>query len=57
MWGLTVENEPQFGYNVNYSFNCLGFNSTLERDYVKLDLGPELKAAGFGDVKVMVCSI
>lgn len=24
-------------------WNSLGFNKTLERDFIKLDLGPELK--------------
>ncbi|CAG2171563.1 unnamed protein product, partial [Oppiella nova] len=51
-WGMTVENEPAAGYQATYGFNCLGFNETLERDFVKLDLGPALKAAGYGRDKL-----
>ena len=51
LWGLTVTNELQ---NPNYVFNGMEFTSTSQRDYVKLDLGPELGKAGFGDVKVMI---
>ncbi|CAG2166816.1 unnamed protein product, partial [Oppiella nova] len=51
-WGLTVENEPGAGYQATYGFNCLGFNETLERDFVKMDLGPALKKAGYGQDKL-----
>ncbi|CAG2103888.1 unnamed protein product, partial [Medioppia subpectinata] len=51
-WGLTVENEPAAGYQPKYGFNCLGFNSTLERDFVKLDLGPALSRGGYGSDKL-----
>lgn len=47
-WGLTVENEPQMGFYPNYTFNSLGLNATLERDFVKLDLWPALNRSGFG---------
>lgn len=42
------------GWNPNYRFNCLGFNSTMERDFVKLNLGPKLAHSGYGDMKVMI---
>ncbi|CAG2182964.1 unnamed protein product, partial [Oppiella nova] len=48
MWGITVENEPKAGNDPNYKFNCLGFTPELQRDFLKLDLGPILSAAGYG---------
>lgn len=48
MWGLTIENEPKAGNDSNYKFNCLGFTPELQRDFIKLDLGPILEAAGYG---------
>lgn len=48
MWGLTVENEPSMGFRPTYPFNSLGFNATMERDFIKLDLGPALEKAGWG---------
>ena len=56
MWGLTVENEPTAGLNPNYHFNCLGFTPEMERDFVKMNLGPTLAKAGYGTdrVKLMI---
>jgi glucosylceramidase len=48
IWGLTVENEPGAGYVNNYAWNSLGFSPELERDFIKLDLGPALEKAGYG---------
>ncbi|CAG2114061.1 unnamed protein product, partial [Medioppia subpectinata] len=48
MWGITVENEPKAGNDPNYKFNCLGFTPELQRDFLKLDLGPILEASGYG---------
>ena len=52
MWGLTVENEPNAGYVPEYKWNCLGFNASLERDFVKLDLGPMLHDNGYTNDKL-----
>ena len=49
---MTVENEPNAGFNNKYLFNCLGFNGTMERDFVKKDLGPALAKAGYGKDKM-----
>jgi len=55
LWGLTVVNEPHFGFDNNYWFNVLGMNSTMQRDFVKLDLGPELESSkDFANQKVMI---
>ncbi|CAG2103710.1 unnamed protein product, partial [Medioppia subpectinata] len=51
-WGLTIENEPEVGFIKDYKFNCLALNATLERDFVKLDLGPALTRAGYGRDKL-----
>ncbi|XP_027197356.2 lysosomal acid glucosylceramidase-like [Dermatophagoides pteronyssinus] len=54
LWGITIENEPGAGFDPNYKWNCLGFNSTLERDFLKLDLGPELHQNGYTKNKLAV---
>lgn len=54
IWGITVENEPGAGFDKNYYSNSLGFNGSLERDFVKLDLGPELHAHGYTSDKFKV---
>ncbi|CAG2163345.1 unnamed protein product [Oppiella nova] len=51
-WGLTIENEPAAGRQEHHDYNAMGFNATLERDFVKLDLGPALKKAGYGRDKI-----
>nr|AYV89265.1 glucosylceramidase 4 [Tetranychus evansi] len=47
-WGLTPQNEPLTGLMPYYSFNTMGFSSYMMRDFIKKDLGPALKAAGYG---------
>src|SRR5690625_3414656 len=42
IWGITIENEPGAGFDPHFHWNSLGLNATLERDFIKLDLGPEL---------------
>lgn len=54
IWGITIENEPGSGFDPNYKWNCLGFNSTLERDFLKLDLGPALYKNGYDKNKLAV---
>ncbi|CAG2166004.1 unnamed protein product [Oppiella nova] len=51
-WGLTVQNEPSGVGPGKCGWNCLGFNETFERDFVKIDLGPALQAAGYGPDKL-----
>ena len=48
VWGLTVENEPNGGADPHWGFNSLGFTPELQRDFIKLDLGPILASAGYG---------
>ncbi|XP_015793046.1 glucosylceramidase-like [Tetranychus urticae] len=46
-WGLTTENEPVAGLK-GLNWGTLGMTPEDIRDFVKLDLGPALKAAGWG---------
>ena len=56
MWNVTVENEPNAGFNDKYLRNSLGFSPELQRDFIKLDLGPTLAKAGYGinKLKLMI---
>ena len=54
IWGLTAQNEPSDGMISDFAFQCLGFTPEMQRDFIKLDLGPALKAAGFEHVKLMI---
>jgi glucosylceramidase len=54
MWGITIENEPGAGPNVNYSFNSLGFTAETQRDFLKMDLGPILTKAGYDKNKLKI---
>ena len=47
LWGITVENEPVEGQNAKYTFNCLNLTAPIERDFVKMNLGPTLEKAGY----------
>ncbi len=49
IWGLTVQNEPKA---VQRWDSCI-YSAEEERDFVKLHLGPELRKAGMGNVKIM----
>ncbi|CAG2115391.1 unnamed protein product, partial [Medioppia subpectinata] len=54
LWGITIENEPNAGYNSKYLWNSLGFSPELQRDFIKQDLGPILADAGYGVDKLKV---
>nr|XP_006814202.1 PREDICTED: glucosylceramidase-like [Saccoglossus kowalevskii] len=54
LWGLTAQNEPTDGAIEGFSFQAMYFNETSQRDFIKLDLGPTLKARGHKDVKLMI---
>ncbi|XP_077988535.1 lysosomal acid glucosylceramidase-like [Glandiceps talaboti] len=54
LWGLTAQNEPTDGGIAKFSFQAMYFNDTLQRDFIKMDLGPTLKERGHGDVKLMI---
>ena len=53
-WGLTVQNEPSNGLLVKSTWQSTGFTAQTERDFVKLDLGPELEQSGYGGMKLMI---
>jgi glucosylceramidase len=48
IWGITIDNEPKSGDEPHYKFNSLGFTPELQRDFLKMDLGPILEASGYG---------
>ena len=54
IWGITIENEPGAGFIKDYKWNSMAFNSTLERDFIKKDLGPELHSSSLKDVKIII---
>uniref|UniRef100_T1L1L4 Glucosylceramidase n=2 Tax=Tetranychus urticae TaxID=32264 RepID=T1L1L4_TETUR len=51
-WGVSPQNEPSTGLMPNWPLNTCGFSGHMMRDYIKKDLGPALKKAGFGKDKV-----
>ncbi|CAL1536498.1 unnamed protein product [Lymnaea stagnalis] len=53
-WGLTAQNEPLDGLEVDFPFQAMGFTPELQRDFIKLDLGPALHDAGYGNIKLMM---
>lgn len=54
IWGITIQNEPEAGYIEGFKWNSLAINQTLERDFIKLDLGPELHKNAYKNLKVMI---
>lgn len=54
IWGLTAQNEPIDGMIPGFSFQCLGWTPEMQRDFIAMDLGPALEAAGLGHVKLMI---
>nr|XP_054754972.1 lysosomal acid glucosylceramidase-like [Lytechinus pictus]XP_054754973.1 lysosomal acid glucosylceramidase-like [Lytechinus pictus] len=53
-WGVTVENEPMAGGIKDYHIPSCFFTPEMERDFIKLDLGPTLHTNGFEDLKIMM---
>lgn len=55
-WGLTAQNEPLDGFIPDFAFQAMGFTPETQRDFIKLDLGPALKEAGYGanSIKLMI---
>jgi glucosylceramidase len=50
VWGVSVQNEPMA---VQRWESCL-YSAEEERDFVRDHLGPELEAAGLGDVRIVI---
>ncbi|MGB5470541.1 MAG: glycoside hydrolase family 30 beta sandwich domain-containing protein [Woeseiaceae bacterium] len=51
IWGLTPVNEPQ-GNSGNWE--SMHFTPETQNEFIKRNLGPTLRARGFGDVKVLI---
>jgi glucosylceramidase len=50
IWGVTVQNEPM----AVQTWESCNFTAAQERDFVKIDLGPELRRHGLKKTKIMV---
>ncbi|WKY03690.1 hypothetical protein Q1695_005001 [Nippostrongylus brasiliensis] len=42
-WGMTIQNEPSSGALPSYGWQTMFFTSTMQRDFMKVTLGPMLK--------------
>ncbi|CDW52030.1 glucosylceramidase [Trichuris trichiura] len=51
IWAVTMQNEPTTGFIYQYPFQTMGFSPPMQRDFLKMDLGPAL--AGL-NVKIMI---
>jgi len=49
-WGITVQNEPL----ASQSWNSMYYSPEMTRDFLKLNLGPELEKSGYGPDKLKV---
>ncbi len=54
IWGLTIENEPSAGNLEGYGWQAMYLSPEMERDFLKMDLGPALKANGYSNVTLMI---
>jgi glucosylceramidase len=54
-WGLTVQNEPSTGAELNYGWQAMYLSAAMQRDFVKDLLGPELKNSPLTrELKIMI---
>ncbi|XP_041465064.1 lysosomal acid glucosylceramidase-like isoform X3 [Lytechinus variegatus] len=54
IWGLTTGNEPTAGLFPDWDWQCMYFNPELQRDFIKLDMGPTLHSRGHQDVNIVI---
>jgi glucosylceramidase len=50
IWGVSVQNEP----SATQRWDSCIYTAEEERDFVRDFLGPELAAAGFGDIRIVI---
>ncbi|KAI8774774.1 glucosylceramidase [Biomphalaria glabrata] len=53
-WGITAQNEPTDGLMAKFPFQSLGFTPEMQRDFIKLDLGPALQNSSYKNTKLMI---
>ncbi|XP_059139427.1 lysosomal acid glucosylceramidase-like [Physella acuta] len=53
-WGITAQNEPSDGLEFKFPFQAMGFTPEQQRDFIKMDLGPALHSAGYGNISLMI---
>ncbi|KFD52452.1 hypothetical protein M513_06649 [Trichuris suis] len=51
IWAVTMQNEPTTGFVYQYPFQTMGFSPPMQRDFLKMDLGPALVGS---NVKIMI---
>ena len=51
---MTAQNEPVDGNIPGFTFNCMGWNASSQREWIVDNLGPSLGRSGYGDVKLMI---
>ena len=54
MWGLTTQNEPMDGNIYKFPFQAMGWTAEMQRDFVKMDLGPALHNNSLQHVALMI---
>ena len=42
-WGLTAQNEPWDGLVPNFAFNAMGWNASMQKEWIVEHLGPSLE--------------
>ena len=53
-WAVTATNEPTNGDQINFPFNCMGWNATTQAVWIADHYGPTLEASAHADVKLMI---
>eukprot|EP00057_Strongylocentrotus_purpuratus_P003212 XP_003726178.1 PREDICTED: glucosylceramidase [Strongylocentrotus purpuratus] len=53
-WGLTGGNEPSAGAFPNWAWQAMFFSPSLQRDFIKLDLGPILHERGHKELQITI---
>ncbi|KRX91365.1 putative glucosylceramidase 3 [Trichinella pseudospiralis] len=53
-WALTMQNEPTTGFIANYPYQTTGFTPAMQRDFLKINLGPTLRQSAFNNTKIMI---
>nr|XP_054756326.1 lysosomal acid glucosylceramidase-like [Lytechinus pictus] len=53
-WGLTGGNEPSAGLFPNWAWQAMFFSPSLQRDFIKLDLGPTLRERGHLEIQLTI---
>ena len=53
-WGVTAQNEPSNGLLTPSDWQSTGFTAEMQRNFIKMDLGPTLQQSNYKDIKLMI---